>query len=242
MKMNEPKTSRLYDLWALFYDHSFGALVSLRQKRAVEELRPQKGDRILEIGIGTGMTLKHYPRDISLVGIDLSRGMLNKATSKINKLNIDSCYLVQADAMLPPLAEHSFDHILICHAISVVSDPAKLLQWAKKLVKPGGRIVVLNHFLSHMPMIAWLEKRLNPLCVKIGWRSDLSLEECLWQTDLRVLYQFKMNMIDLWEIVILSPIPTQSPLTSSSSEHPAIPSDWETTDQYPLPKVLASVP
>jgi phosphatidylethanolamine/phosphatidyl-N-methylethanolamine N-methyltransferase len=203
MRMTEAATSPLYDLWAKFYDHTFGALVRKRQVRALEQLRPAPGERVLDIGVGTGMTLRHYRRDITVVGMDLSSGMLGKARKKIRRDGLTHCKLVQGDAMAPPFEDHSFDHVMITHVVTVVSDPQKLMRWAQRMVKPGGRIVVLNHFLSPSPFLAWWEKKLNPMFVKIGWRSDLPLEECLLGTDLAVRYNFKMSQIDLWQIVVL---------------------------------------
>lgn len=202
-RMSEPVTGKCYDIWSGIYDRTFGALVHQRQIRALEELRPRAGDRVLDIGVGTGMTLRHYPDNITVVGMDLSAGMLAKAADKVEQDKLDHCRLIQADAMLPPFADESFDHIMISHTISVVSDPAKLLRWAQRLVKPGGRIVVLNHFMSPHPVVGWFERVLNPLCVKIGWRSDLPLAECLEGVDLHVQYRFKMSSIDFWQVVVL---------------------------------------
>lgn len=203
MRMTEEATSPLYDLWSKFYDYTFGALVRNRQTRALQQLRPAPGERVLDIGVGTGMTLKHYRKDITVVGMDLSAGMLAKARKKIKRDGLDHCVLVQGDAMAPPFADHSFDHVMITHVVTVVSDPQKLMRWAQRMVKPGGRVVVLNHFLSTSPFIAWWEKILNPIFVKIGWHSDLSLEDCLRGTDLTVRYNFKMSHFDLWQIVVL---------------------------------------
>jgi len=204
MRMSEPVTSRLYDLWSLCYDATFGALVHARQKRALEQFRFQPGDRVLDLGAGTGMTLPHYPHDVHVVAMDLSEGMLAKARAKCRKLGLDHCDLVLADAMRPPFAERSFDHVLISHTVSVVSDPPRLMQWAERLLRPGGRIVVLNHFRSTHPFIGWWERVLNPLFVKIGWRSDLSLEEAMTGVNLEIEYLFQMRTIDLWKIVVLS--------------------------------------
>ena len=204
MNMKESTTSGLYDLWSLFYDYTFGALVRNHQRVAVEQLHLRRGDRVLDLGIGTGMTLPHYPKDARLVGVDLSAGMLAKAARKRDELGMTHCRLVLADAMLPPFKPASFDHLLMSHTITVVSDPQKLLRWASTLVKPGGSIVVLNHFQSTNRLIGWFEKVLNPVFVKIGWRSDVALEDVLRGSDLHVQYGFKTKLLDLWRIVVLT--------------------------------------
>lgn len=203
-QMNEAETTRIYDFWAWSYDATFGRLVHTRQCRAVEELRLRPGQRILDLGIGTGMTLQQYRDDVTIVGVDLSAGMLAKAAKKAKEHDLRHCQLVQADAMRPPFAERSFDHVIMTHTVSVVSDPAALMAWARRLVKPGGRIVILNHFQSTLRPMAWLESAMNPLFVKLGWRSNLSLEECLTGTGLEVLYQYKLSLVDVWQIVVLA--------------------------------------
>lgn len=223
MRMTEEATSPLYDLWSKFYDQTFGRLVHKRQIRAIEQVRANPGETILDIGVGTGMTIEHYPRDITIVGMDLSGGMLAKAARKVRKEGFDHCRLIQGDAMDPPFAEHSFDHVILTHVVTVVSDPVKLMNWAQRLVKPGGRIVILNHFLSTNPLIAWFESTLNPIFVKIGWRSDLSLEECLEGCKLDVQYNFKMARFDLWQIVVLgdskSPPPAKPQAAPAREAH-----------------------
>ena len=210
-QMSEPVTSKTYDIWSWFYDHTFGSLVRRRQQRAVQQLHARPGDRILDIGVGTGMLLPLYPKDVTVVGMDLSSGMLAKAAKKRQELGLKHCGLVRADAMLPPFADASFDHIVITHTISVVSRPDRLIQWASRLLKPGGRVVLLNHFRSTHPIVAWFEKVLNPMFVKIGWRSDLPLEDVLRGEDLHVEYRFKLRLVDLWQIVVLTHAPAASP-------------------------------
>jgi phosphatidylethanolamine/phosphatidyl-N-methylethanolamine N-methyltransferase len=150
------------------------------------------------------MTLRHYPRGVHVVGVDLSVGMLKKAARKRDRLGMPDCHLVQADAMMPPFADETFDHVLITHVISVVSNPPLLLKWAQRLVKPGGRIVVLNHFQSTKPVVAWIEKMLNPIFLKIGWKSDLPMEDVLQGCELNVDYIFKNSMLDIWRVIVLT--------------------------------------
>ena len=205
-KMAEESTGKLYDLWAGVYDHTFGALVHRRQTRAIQELRARPGERILDLGVGTGLSLVKYPAGTEVVGVDLSGGMLDKARDRLLECRREdrgSVTLAQADAMNTPFADGSFDHVMISHVISVVSDPNRLLREAKRLLKPGGRIVVLNHFQSASPALALAEGVLNPVFVKIGWRSDLTLEECVEGLGLRVMYHFKLSAVDFWQIVVL---------------------------------------
>ena len=93
---------------------------------------------------------------------------------------------------------------MVNFSFTFVSDPKKLLHWSKELIKPGGRIVVINHFQSTLSIIAWVEQILSPLFVKIGWRSDLALEEVLSSCNLRVDYRFKIGVIDFWQIMVLT--------------------------------------
>ena len=242
-QMTESVTSKTYDVWSWFYDHTFGALVRRRQQRAVQQLRTTRGDRVLDIGVGTGMLLPLYPRDVTVVGMDLSGGMLAKAAKKRQELRLDHCHLVRADAMLPPFADASFDHVVITHTISVVSEPGRLIQWAARLLKPGGRIIMLNHFQSSHPVVAWFERVLNPIFVKIGWRSDLSLEDVLRNVDLHVAYRFKMRLFDLWQIVVLThpnapssaKTPTWQPPTASASQPPS--STMPSTTGFTTPRL-----
>src|SRR5690606_10702732 len=148
MTMREEVTKKTYDVWSKVYDGTFGALVRQRQARAIEQLkmRLRPGHRVLDIGVGTGLTLPLYPSNVHVVGMDLSAGMLAKAAEKCRELGLGHCKLVLGDAMFPPFADGSFDHVIMCHTISVVSDPARLLNWANRLVTPEGSILALNHF------------------------------------------------------------------------------------------------
>ena len=203
--MQEASTRKIYDVHAMFYDATFGRLVRKRIARAIGHMNIQPDDKVLDLGIGTGVSLDYYPTDRGRVfGIDLSGGMLRKAREKIRDTNRPNATVFQADALHLPFAPDTFDHVFISHVISVVSDPYRLVQEAQRVAKPGARIVIVNHFQSTNRFIAMVEKWLCPLCTKLGWRSDLALQDLIRRTGVEIDYRFKLDSIDLWETVVMT--------------------------------------
>ena len=92
----------------------------------------------------------------------------------------------------------------ISHVISVVSDPYRLVREAQRVSKPDSRIVIVNHFQSTNRFIALVEKMLCPLCTRIGWRSDLMLQDIVSRTGMQIDYRYKLDSIDLWETVVMT--------------------------------------
>ena len=210
--MQEATTRGIYDFHSIFYDATFGRLVKRRIARAISHMNFAATDRVLDLGIGTGVSLNYYPRRGRIVGIDLSPGMLREARKKIDERGLDHVELVQADALRLPFADDTFDHVFMSHVISVVSDPYRLVQETQRVAKRGARIVIVNHFQSTNRFIAMFEKWLCPLCTRLGWRSDLPLQELIRRTGVQVDYRYKLESIDLWETVVItnnkSAIPT----------------------------------
>jgi len=202
--MQESSTKRIYDIHSLFYDATFGRLVRRRIARAISHMNIAEHDRVLDLGIGTGVSLNYYPDRGKLVGVDLSSGMLREARKKIREQGRTNAAVFQADAMRLPFADDSFDHVFLSHVISVVSDPYRLVQEAQRVAKPGARIVIVNHFQSTNRFIALFEKWLCPLCTKLGWRSDLALQDLVRRTGAEIDYRYKLESIDLWETVVMS--------------------------------------
>lgn len=196
-----------YDAWSKTYDATFGRLVHKRQTRAIDELRCEPGMAVLDLGVGTGLSMSKYPEGCRLVGVDLSGGMLRQAKANLERGGHDAGGLIQADALRTPFADGAFDRVMVSHVISVVRDPAALLRECRRVVKPDGRIVVLNHFQSPSGAVSFFEKVMNPLFVRLGWRSDLTLHECLAGQGLQVLYHFKLSAVDFWQVLVLSPTP-----------------------------------
>ncbi len=203
--MQEASTKKIYDIHSVFYDATFGRLVKRRIERAINHMNVRSDDLVLDLGIGTGVSLNFYPTDRGrIVGIDLSAGMLREARKKIRERGLERTNLFQANALELPFADSTFDHVFISHVISVVSDPVKLVQEAQRVAKPGARIVIVNHFQSTNRFIALVEKWLCPLCTKLGWRSDLALQDLIRRTGVEIDYRFKLESIDLWETVVMT--------------------------------------
>jgi phosphatidylethanolamine/phosphatidyl-N-methylethanolamine N-methyltransferase len=215
--MQEASTRKIYDVHAMFYDATFGRLVRKRIARAISHMNIRPGEQVLDLGIGTGCSLDYYPTDRGHVtGIDLSGGMLRKAREKVRDTGRPNCTVFQADALHLPFAPDTFDHVFISHVISVVSDPYRLVQEAQRVAKPGARIVIVNHFQSTNRFIAMLEKWACPLCTKLGWRSDLALQDLIRRTGVEIDYRFKHDSIDLWETVVITN--NKSALTADQRE------------------------
>lgn len=181
MHLTERRTIKVYDLWSRLYDRTFGQVVQKRQQHALAQLPLRPGDRVLDLGVG----------------------VLAVAPAKHEALRLDHCLLVQADAMAPPFAAKSFAHVLISHTIGVVRDPIRVLRWVATLVRPEGRVVILNHFKSPRPLVGAVENVLNQVCMRFGWRSNLSLERLLRGPDLDLEYCSQIRFPDLWKIVVL---------------------------------------
>jgi phosphatidylethanolamine/phosphatidyl-N-methylethanolamine N-methyltransferase len=202
--MQESSTKKIYDVHSMFYDATFGRLVKRRIERAINHMNISETDRVLDLGIGTGVSLNFYPNRGRIVGIDLSAGMLRECRKKIRERGLDHASVFQANALELPFADNTFDHVFISHVISVVSDPYRLVQEAQRVAKASARIVIVNHFQSTNRFIALIEKWLCPLCTKLGWRSDLALQDLVRRTGVEVDYRYKLESIDLWETVVLT--------------------------------------
>jgi phosphatidylethanolamine/phosphatidyl-N-methylethanolamine N-methyltransferase len=202
--MQESSTKKIYDVHSMFYDATFGRLVKRRIERAINHMNIRDNDNVLDLGIGTGVSLNYYPNRGRIIGIDLSSGMLREARKKIAERGLTHATVFQADALKLPFADSVFDHVFISHVISVVSDPYQLVQEAQRVAKPGARIVMVNHFQSTNRFIAMVEKWLCPLCTKLGWRSDLALQDLVRKTGVEIDYRYKLENIDLWETVVIT--------------------------------------
>lgn len=193
----------MYDRIARIYDMLFGAILQPGRERAVRAITPKPGLRVLELGIGTGLTASLYPRDWTVVGVDLSLPMLAEAKKKITDLHLDQTVtLLEADGERLPFDDESFDVVLVPYVMSVVPDPVRVGQELRRVCKAGGQIILLNHFLSQDSLGARLERWISPLTRRIGFRTDLSLPWLLAATGLTLIYIATVNVPPIWTLVM----------------------------------------
>jgi phosphatidylethanolamine/phosphatidyl-N-methylethanolamine N-methyltransferase len=205
-EMRDPSTQKIYDLHAGFYDQTFGRLVRKRIGVAIaDRIELQQGQVALDVGIGTGGSLAYWPRDRGqVVGVDLSPGMLKQAARKLEVEERNNVSLARANALKLPFAEGAFDAVFVSHVISVVSEPTAALRECLRVAMPGSRVVLLNHFRSDNKVVGTIEKLVCPVCTKLGWKSDLALEDLLRGIDnASVESRHKLTKPDLWETVVL---------------------------------------
>lgn len=192
---------RVYEKLASVYDLAFGPALHAGRRRAVEQMAPAAGDRILEVGVGTGIGLGLYPPACRVVGIDLSAPMLDKARRRLRGQRVPTVSLLQMDAAELKFADGTFDVVYAPYLISVVSEPATVAREMCRVCRPGGRIIFLNHFRSSNPFVSRVERLISPLTVHVGFKADLDLETLLAQAHLTPVSIAKVNFPRIWSLV-----------------------------------------
>ena len=193
--------TKVYEKLATVYDFTFGPVLHPGRVDAIERMGIRPGDRVLEVGVGTGINAALYPRDCSVTGVDLSSPMLEKARERVARKGVRNVRLLQMDAANLKFGDDTFDIVYAPYVISVVPDPVAVTREMCRVCRPGGRIVILNHFRSRNALMAWIERMISPFTVHIGFKSDLDLPAFLAQADLKPVSIDKVNFPRIWSLV-----------------------------------------
>ncbi|MBC7779024.1 MAG: methyltransferase domain-containing protein [Proteobacteria bacterium] len=199
--MDLARLERIYDAYAKIYDRLFGRVFDAPRKRAVEWLAATPGERVLEVGVGTGIALPMYGSGPWVIGVDFSFGMLLQAQRCIAVNRIGNAHILRMDAMRMAFADSSFDALMAAYVVTAVPDHKRLLGEMVRVCRPGGRIVIVNHLHHRNRWIAFGQRMLSPLTQRLGWRTDLSLDDVLADTPIEVVRVTTVPPFGLWYLV-----------------------------------------
>lgn len=199
--MDLRKVERVYSGYARIYNRVFGRIFQPSRRAAIRDLNVQPGERVLEVGVGTGLCLPFYPRHCSITGIDLSEGMLEKARALVRARGLSHVTLLRMDAGALEFPDGSFDTVVAAYVVTAVPDYRKVMSEIIRVCRPGGRIMLLNHFTHDTKVIAALEKAISPLCKHIGFRTDLSVEDVLDGWPIIKRRHERVNPLQMWHVV-----------------------------------------
>jgi phosphatidylethanolamine/phosphatidyl-N-methylethanolamine N-methyltransferase len=200
--MDLEDTLKTYRLFSGSYDLVFGPVFHPGRKDAVRIANDRPAQRILEVGVGTGLSLPFFRGDARVTGIDVSAEMLAKARRRVERRELKQVEaLIEMDAEKLSFADNSYDAVLALYVASVVPNPARFAAEMRRVCKPGGTIVVVNHFTSENRVMRFIEKRLAPLAGKIGFHADFPLAPFVAASGLAVREMRPSNLFGYWRLL-----------------------------------------
>ena len=186
-----------YRRWAPVYDLAFGRITQGGRLLAARHVNAQGGS-VLEVGIGTGLALGYYARHVRVTGIDLSAEMLGEARARAKALDLPNLGgLHQMDARDIALPDASFDHVAAMHVMSVVPEPERVLAEMARLCRPGGSVMIANHFCGMSRGWALAERLATPLANVLGWHADFAIDRVLGNARLKLEDQVQVRPFGL---------------------------------------------
>ena len=186
-RIDEDAVKVAYRRWAPVYDHTFGRIAAEGRKHAVEHINKSKG-RVLEVGVGTGLSLPSYARHLEIVGIDLSPEMLDKARERVEEEDLKNVRgLHEMDAGNLAFPDASFDTVVAMYVMTVVPEPEKVMKELARVCKPGGEVLLVNHFSQDDGMRGWVERRMAPFAEHLGWRPVFDVSRVMVCPELRLV-------------------------------------------------------
>jgi phosphatidylethanolamine/phosphatidyl-N-methylethanolamine N-methyltransferase len=172
--MDNETIAKAYARWAPVYDLVFGAVFE-RGRQAAIAAAEQIGGRVLEVGVGTGISLPDYARTTRLFGVDISEPMLRKARERVTEIgltNVEGLEVMDATSLTFPDA--SFDVVVAQYVITTVPDPEAALDEFARVLKPGGEIVLMSRVGAEDGLRRTLEQWFSPVACRLGWRSEFA--------------------------------------------------------------------
>ncbi len=177
-----------YRRWAPVYDSTFGMIANRGRRNAVEMINQRRGGRVLEVGVGTGLSLPHYAPYMKISGIDLSPEMLEKARERVQKHDLRNVEaLREMDATHLDFSDNSFDIVVAMYVMTVVPNPERVMQELERVCAPGGEVMIVNHFSQDHGTRGWVERKMAPYADHLGWHPIFPLERVMGSARLALI-------------------------------------------------------
>ncbi|SNB47737.1 class I SAM-dependent methyltransferase [Geobacter sp. DSM 9736] len=200
MDINAVKSA--YRRYAPGYDLCFGPILDQGRRKAVAKMNCRPGERVLEVGVGTGLSLPLYESSVQVVGIDISPEMLERAEVLRERLCLGNvAALKEMDAERMAFPADSFDKVVAMYVVSVAPDPVRVVNEMRRVCKPDGELFIVNHFRHPNRLMGFIERLVSPLSNMIGFKPDFSLDEFLRKTQLDVLERMPVNFFGYWTML-----------------------------------------
>jgi phosphatidylethanolamine/phosphatidyl-N-methylethanolamine N-methyltransferase len=194
----------VYQKYAKYYNFYFGRMMNPGRLKAIEFAALQPGEKVLEVGVGTGLSLPFYPNNVEVSGIDLSPEMLVRAKELVESeelAHVKKLAVMNAEHMEFP--DNNFDVVMAMYVATVVSDPAQFAQEMKRVCKKNGRIIIVNHFYDPNAPVGKIAARLKPFAKYIGFRTDLTLEEFVRRSGLEIEKEASANVLSIHRVLLV---------------------------------------
>jgi phosphatidylethanolamine/phosphatidyl-N-methylethanolamine N-methyltransferase len=192
--------SKLYYEFSHLYDLLFARVFYPRIAHVIHSLNIPPGARVLEVGVGTGLSFDAYPTHCQVTGIDLAPDMLEKAREKLVRNGWRHLKVMEMDALNLKFAENTFDYVMAFHVVSVVPDAGRLMREVLRVSKPGATLVIINHFRSRHRVLAAIDSFIEPVTCRLGWHT-LALQEVVGSVPLEIMRTYKTSARSLFTIV-----------------------------------------
>lgn len=204
--MKKEKTvEKKYNRFSIVYDILEWPVEKLLLGRWRKRIIGAAKGKILEVGAGTGKNLPYYSKKAKVTGIDISKGMLEKAVKKSKKLRLD-CRLLLMDAEHIKFGNNSFDTVLCTFILCSVPDPAKALKEMRRVCKPNGRIIMVEHVLSKNRIIALWQKLHNPITKwLVGVNINRDTIANIRKAGLDIVSEENLAVKDVFKYIVCSP-------------------------------------
>ena len=199
--MDAASVRHAYRRWAPVYDFTFGLIAEAGRKNAVQIINRRKG-RVLEVGVGTGLSLPCYGSHLTITGIDLSPEMLAKAEDKVDRHNLANVAgLHEMDAGALAFPDESFDTVVAMYVMTVVPVPQRVMRELERVCAAGGEVILVNHFSEDEGVRGFLERKLAPFADLIGWRPVFDIDQVLVCEDLRLAERRSLRPFGLFTML-----------------------------------------